>query len=121
MRLLHREWEVVLDLAERYGWRPARGRDYARGGRFGEMEALRMAAALLRALPDIPDSHVHGSLNERRSLPTEKQALRHRKGEEKSNPLTYFSGSNRATLQQFVKLASHSFEVHPVLGFGGVF
>ena len=121
IRLLHQEWEVLLDLAERYGWQPARGRDYARGGRFSEKEARRMAAALLRALPDIPSSHVYGALNERRSIPTEPRALRHSVGGEKGEALAYFSGSNRATLQQFVKLASHSFEVHPVLGFGGVF
>ena len=66
MRMLHRKWELLLVLAERYGWRPAKGRNYARGGTFFHMDAVRMSAALSRALLDIPHSYAHGYTEEER-------------------------------------------------------
>jgi hypothetical protein len=66
IRMLHREWELLLVLAERYGWHPAKGRNYARGGRFFHMDAVGMSAALSRALLDIPHSYADGYTEEER-------------------------------------------------------
>jgi hypothetical protein len=121
MRMLHREWELLLVLAERYGWRPAKGRDYARGGRFFHMDAVGMSAALSRALLDISRSYADGYTDEERSRAAPLRELRARPSVEQSDPLIYFSGPGRSTLERFISIASGTFEVRPSSGFSGKF
>ncbi|MCA1716232.1 MAG: hypothetical protein LC781_04990 [Actinobacteria bacterium] len=121
IRMLHREWELLLDLAERYGWRPAKGRDYARGGRFFHMDAVGMSAALARALPDIPLFYIDGLTEEERSRAAPLRELEASPGYEQGDPLVYFSGPGRVTLEHFIRIASGPFEVRPSSGFSGKF
>jgi hypothetical protein len=108
MQLLHREWELLLELAVQYGWQSVRGEHirgggYGRGGRIDELDARNMAAALGRAMPDIPgDPSPHA-------------------GHEQGEALAYFSGNNLNTLRQFIQLASGAFEIRERSGFGGEF
>ncbi len=120
--MLHREWELLLVLAERYGWRPAKGRNYARGGRFFHMDAVSMSATLSRALLDIPHSYADGGYTEEERLRAAPLGeLRPRPGVEQSDPLIYFSGSGRVTLERFIGIASGPFEVRPSSGYSGQF
>jgi hypothetical protein len=51
------DWESLLGLAQRYGWKPSEGLDhYLREGRrvVPPSEARALAVALERALPDLP-------------------------------------------------------------------
>jgi hypothetical protein len=121
MRMLHREWELLLVLAERYGWRPAKGRKYARGGRFFHMDAASMSAALSRALLDISHSYADGYTEEERLRAAPLRELRARPSVEQSDPLIYFSGPGRVTLKRFIGVASGAFEVRPASGFSGQF
>ncbi len=121
MRMLHREWELLLDLAERYGWRRAKGRDYARGGKFFHMDAVGMSAALARALPDIPLVYINGLTEEERSRAAPLRELEASPGYEQGDPLVYFSGPGRVTLEHFIRIASGPFEVRPSSGFSGKF
>jgi hypothetical protein len=121
MRMLHREWELLLVLAERYGWRPAKGRNYARGGRFFHMDAVNMSATLSRALLDIPHSYADGYTEEERLRAAPLRELRDHPGVEQSDPLIYFSGPGRVTLERFIGIASGPFEVRPSSGYSGQF
>jgi hypothetical protein len=129
MQLLHREWEMLLELATRQGWRPAPSRYYAEGGRVFEVEARHLTAALKRALPDIPGFYADDLAGEERgatarTLPQmleEGGVLHERPGDEQGDPFAYFSGGNRRTLEQFVGIAAEGFEIRPLPGFGGEF
>jgi hypothetical protein len=121
MRMLHREWELLLVLAERYDWRPAKGRNYARGGRFFHMDAVRMSAALSRALLEIPHSYADGYTEQERLRAAPLRELRAHPSVEQSDPLIYFSGPGRDTLERFIRIASGAFEVRPSSGFSGQF
>src|SRR4028118_234543 len=96
MRMLHREWELLLVLAERYDWRPAKGRNYARGGRFFHMDAVRMSAALSRALVDIPHSYADGYTEEERLRAAPLRELRAHPRVEHTQPPLYSTGAARA-------------------------
>ena len=119
--MLTREWELLLVLAERYGWRPAKGRNYGRGGRFFHMDAVGMSAALFRALVDIPHSYADGYTDEERLRAAPFRELRPDPSVEQSDPLIYFSGPGRVTLERFIRIASGPFEVRPSSGFSGQF
>jgi LPXTG-motif cell wall-anchored protein len=95
MRMLHREWELLLVLAERYDWRPAKGRNYARGGRFFHMDAIRMSAALSRALLDIPYSYADKAETPQAKAKAAPQA---KKAEQKQLPKTGGSIASMFTL-----------------------
>jgi hypothetical protein len=121
MRMLHMEWELLLVLAERYGWRPAKGRNYVRGGRFFHMDAVNMSAALSRALLEIPHSYADGYTEEERLRAAPLGELRDHPSVEQSDPLIYFSGPGRDMLERFIRIASGPFEVRPSSGFSGQF
>ncbi len=129
MQLLHREWELLLELAVRYGWQSARGENirgggYGRGGRIDEIDARNMAGALRRAIADIPGSYASYA-----EEPTKEEQLRStpprdsspRAGREEGEALAYFSSDNLNTLRQFINLASGAFEIRERSGFGGEF
>jgi hypothetical protein len=121
MRMLHREWELLLDLAELYGWRRTKGRDYARGGKFFHMDAVGMSAVLARALPDIPLVYINGLTKEEHSRAAPLRELKASPGYEQGDPLIYFSGPGRVTLERFIRIASGPFEVRPSSGVSGKF
>ena len=105
MSLLHREWEMLLVLAQRYGWDPERGNidRYAEGGRVSREDAASMAAAIERALPDVPTFVADGLTEEQRRKPQPLTELRARRpGNEQGDPLAYFSGRGRVALTRFV-------------------
>ena len=106
MSLLHREWEMLLVLAQRNGWDPERGAidRYAEGGWVSREDAASMAAAIERALPDVPTFVADGLTEEQRRKPRPLTEFRARTGNEQGDPLAYFSGRARATLARFVHL-----------------
>jgi hypothetical protein len=53
-QLSAREWEMLRALAVRYGWEPEPGRNYAREGTIGDVDAAAMATAVKQALRDVP-------------------------------------------------------------------
>src|SRR5262245_1763100 len=122
-----RAWQLVLTLGHWYGWRPAgtRAPDPAYydvqpddlvnwdGGYFpaaGQVmtaeDATALADALERALPDLPD---HDTLSDKTILPRHRRdgsrctswGLEMRPGVAIS-PFEEFSGSNKATLRDFI-------------------
>ena len=114
MSLLHREWELLLVLAQRYGWDPERGNidRYAEGGRVSREDAASMAAAIRRALPDVPVFLADGLTEEERRTPQPLTEFRARPGNEQGDPLAYFSGRGRVTLTSFVHwMGPGAFEV----------
>ena len=121
MRMLHMEWELLLVLAERHVWRPAKGRNYVRGGRFFHMDAVNMWAALSRALLEIPHSYADGYTEEERLRAAPLRELRAHPSVEQSDPLIYFSGPGHVTLERFIRIASEAFEVRLSSGFSGQF
>jgi hypothetical protein len=104
MRLSSRDWEMLLVLAERNDWERVWERDYHQG-RVAEIQARSMAAAIKRAMPDVPTFYA--------SPPEEKlpargtlERLRYRPGDEESDPLAYFSQRGRTQLTDFTNIAS---------------
>jgi hypothetical protein len=104
LSLSSREWEMLLSLAERNDWEPVESRDYFQGMVF-EVEAFRMAAAIKRAMPDVPTFYAsppEEELPPRRTL----ERLRYRPGDKEGDPLAYFSQRGRTKLIDFVNIAS---------------
>ena len=101
-----REWELLLALAERYGWQPEPGKNYAQEGTIGDAEAAEMATAVKNALRDVP---VFYAAAEEQKLPPQKtlERLRYRPGDTEEDPLGYFSGHNRTKLINFINAASN--------------
>jgi hypothetical protein len=62
MQLLRGEWEMLLELARLEGWVPARGDldHYASGGTVSLVDAAGLAAAIRRALPNVPAHYADG-------------------------------------------------------------
>ena len=115
MSLLHREWEMLLVLAQRNGWDPERANidRYTVGGRVSREDAASMAAAIERALPDVPTFVADGLTEEQRRKPQPLTELRARRpGNEQGDPLAYFSGGQRLVLTNFINwMGPGAFEV----------
>lgn len=114
LRLSSREWEMLLNLAERNDWKPVERRDYFQG-KVPEVEAFTMAAAIKRAMPDVPTFYAsppEEELPPRRTL----ERLRYRPGDKEGDPLAYFSQRGRTKLIDFANIASSGggFIIHPL-------
>ncbi len=121
MTLLHREWEMLLVLAQRNGWTPERGDldTYAQGGRVSRTDAAGMAAAIKRGLPDVPEFSANSLTEEEPARPRTMDELRARPGDEQGDPLAYFSGHRRRrTLRNFISwMGPGAFEVSLMPGY----
>jgi hypothetical protein len=80
-----------------------------------------MSDALARALPDIPLFYIDGLTEEERSRAAPLRELEANPEYKQGDPLVYFSGPGRVTLEHFVRIASGPFELSPSSGFSGKF
>src|SRR5829696_7743913 len=82
MQLLRGEWEMLLELARLEGWVPARGDldHYASGGTVSLVDAAGLAAAIRRALPNVPAHYADGLAEEDRNKLGTFQELKVRPG-----------------------------------------
>ena len=119
MRLLPREWQMLLILAKLKEWEPERGDigHYAQGGVVSGTDAAGIAAAVERALPDVPAFYADGLTEEERVRPELLRDLRQRPGDQEGNPVAYFSGRARNMLLRFARqMASGPFRVGLMAG-----
>jgi hypothetical protein len=124
MHVLHREWEMLLELARMKGWEAERGDvdRYASGGPISRTDASGMAAAIRRALPDVPAHYADGLTEEERTKPRTLEEMKARPGGDQRDPFAYFSGRGRTTLINFAnKMASGAFEAELMPGFSPEF
>jgi hypothetical protein len=124
MRLLPREWQMLLILAKLKEWEPERGDigHYAQGGVVSGTDAAGIAAAVERALPDVPAFYADGLTEAERVRPQILGELRQRPGDEEGDPFAYWSGRGRNRLLLFVReMASGPFRVQPMPGFSPEF
>jgi hypothetical protein len=70
------------------------------------MDAVRMSAALSRALLEIPHSYADGYTEEERLRAAPLGESRAHPSVEQSDPLIYFSRPGRDTLERFIRIAS---------------
>ena len=110
------DWESLLGLAQRYGWKPSEGLDhYLHEGRRGvsPSEARALAGALEEALPDLPRERsrwFRSSVGARSSFVGERS---------RSGPGTdyerYFSWGRRWIVEEFVRLCRQgAMEIRPI-------
>ncbi len=125
MRLLPREWQMLLIFAKRKEWEPERGDigHYAQGGVVvSGTDAAGIAAAVERALPDVPAFYADGLTEAERVRLQVLGELRQRPGDEEGDPFAYWSGRGRNRLLLFVReMASGPFRVQPMPGFSPEF
>src|SRR5918997_3289584 len=76
------------------------------GAGFFHMDAVRMSAALSRALLEIPHSYADGYTEEERLRAAPLGESRAHPSVEQSDPLIYFSRPGRDTLERFIRIAS---------------
>jgi hypothetical protein len=125
MQLLRGEWEMLLELARLEGWVPARGDldHYASGGTVSLVDAAGLAAAIRRALPNVPAHYADGLAEEDRDKLRTFQELKVRPGDHhQGDPFAYFGRRGRNTLINFAnKMASRPFEVELMPSFSPEF
>jgi hypothetical protein len=111
IRKTHREWEMLLRLAYRSGWKPKRGDSidhYASSSTVDADDAAALMEAIWRAQPDVPYSRADGLTAAERSKARTIDEMRARPGDAVDDPVDYFSGPRRRQLIDFANLmAAH--------------
>ncbi len=105
-QLTEKEWERLLDLAEKKGWEREPDRDYFREGVIDDADGADMAAAVRKGLHEDVPAKLASPPEEELLPPNTLDSLRYRPGDVERNPFLYFSGHHRRKLIDFVNVAS---------------